>query len=101
MPHSYSIEDSSEIENAAKLVVEDFLAVADAFFDSIWSLRDLRARVVERPSGTGAAIHAMALTYLIEPNMDADEINRLAALNPSPMTLRFAMILRNKLGPNG
>jgi hypothetical protein len=101
LPHSYSVEAVSEIEVAANLVVEDFLAVADVFFDGICSIRDLRDRVVDRPSGTGAAIHAMALTYLIEPRMNADEINRLAALNPSPMTLRFAMVLKNRIGLNG
>jgi hypothetical protein len=94
---SYDIIDASLTGDAAKLVGEDFTKVAGDFFDCASSVVELRDEVVTHPSGTGAAMYAMALTYLIDQEITATDIDRLANIRPSPMTTKFASFMKKKI----
>lgn len=98
IPFSYDVETVYQIDDAAKLIYEDFCKVADKFFGHISSTRDLRDHVVSHPSGPGAGVFAMALSYLLNKKISFDEIDSLARISPSPMTRKFSMYLKNKIG---
>lgn len=102
LPSSYDIVAADQVENVAKMMCEDFSKVVKEVFD-VATMHQLRDRIVAKPVevGTGAAMYAMALTYLIDQKVTAAEIDRLANIRPSPMTTEFANFMKKKIDGSG
>jgi hypothetical protein len=82
----------------AGLVHSDFKKAADTFFGHIQSLRALRDEIVERPFHTAAGIDAMVLSYLIDTDISAKNIDAYAQLNPCQMTEEFTAYFKKEIG---
>ena len=99
LPFQYSIEDSVEIDVTTNLICEDFRKVAHNVFGGISTMRQLRDHIVRdrTGAGTGAALYAMSLTYLLEDDVTDATIDQLATLWPCQMTDEFADFLKKKI----
>ncbi|MGD0189626.1 MAG: hypothetical protein ABSD74_02675 [Rhizomicrobium sp.] len=98
MPFSYDVENIGAIDSAVGMIHADFVIAAGDFFEGTFSIRELRDRIVQRPFGTAAGIYAIVLTYLLDPQITAGEIDSFVRLSPNQMTERFAANFKNKLG---
>jgi hypothetical protein len=96
--YSYDAESIEKIDASARLVYSDFLKAADSFFGHIRSLSDLRDEIKATPFGTGAGMYAMALGYLIDPDISLQEIDVCVRLSPNPMTEKFAGYFKTEIG---
>jgi hypothetical protein len=98
-PFSYHIETSDQVGDAAALVCDDFLRAAVKTLDKISTLRDLRDKVIEMSNNTSSGMNAMALSYIIDGKIKSKEIDNLALISPNPMTMKFAIYLKNRISP--
>ena len=100
LPYSYDVGAVDQVDGAVGMIWKDFSKVADRIFNCTSTMRELRDRIVtESPlgTGTGRAMDAMALTYLIDETMAAADVDRLAKLHPCPMTTKFGDYMKKKI----
>jgi hypothetical protein len=98
-PSDYDLTNESGFAEIADLIVRDFKAVETNFLPSILTLQVLFDRIVTEPSdsGTGASLYAIALAYLLDPKMPANEIDKLTRLWPCQMTTEFAIYMKQRI----
>jgi hypothetical protein len=96
LPSSYDSDDEAHVCARANLIVDDYRMAEMHYFTGSLSVRDLLNRITEKPQdcGTGASISAMALAYLLDPNLAGAEIDVLAKLWPCEMTSKFVNYMK-------
>ena len=95
-PYSYDVKITDEVDKSAKLAHEDYRRVERRFFGDLSSLANLRDRIVQHPAGTGAALYAIAVSYLLNPRLSAKEVDALATLVTNEMTRDFSAYFKGK-----
>lgn len=94
---SYDVEEKIDVALAAKLVYDDFLRVNRQFFNETTTIEKLRDRIASHPINASAGIDAMVLTYIANPNVSLDELERYARLSQNAMTREFSMYFKTEV----